>query len=114
MARKQRVHPATDRMKIYDPDEVPTLFDSVDYQKYKCLVGRAIDDLDTGKGVTVGAIHRHLGDKAIYKWTLDVLEGGGFNEYGACPTRYRRVESRQRPRMSYRDYHGGSQFLPVR
>jgi hypothetical protein len=70
----------------FDEDDPKTYFSDSDFLGYVAAVGEVIEKRQP---VTIGAIHRELGDKAIPRWTMDSLSKLALEELGAGPVRYR-------------------------
>ena len=72
-----------------DGFDTPELQELRPYKAYCVIVLNALKRLDNDKGVTIGALHRTIGEDAcIRKWTLDALVSIGARQMNTIPERY--------------------------
>lgn len=81
-----------------DDDTEYTYYDSDEFKDYVNLVETQLKSTDIvsvvgKKGITLGELHRQLGDKARKEWTMDAINYIDHIAYEGHPSRYW-VESR--------------------
>jgi len=83
---------------LSDDDTEYTYYDSDEFKDYVNLVETQLKSTDIvsvvgKKGITLGELHRQLGDKARREWTMDAINYIDHIAYEGHPSRYW-VESR--------------------